>query len=254
MGIKGLKIKKSIIFTVLTAVLVGFIAFVEKKEADKTFTGLEVIVKGVSDVYFVEERDIITRLNNEFPDLTAGTPMSAIELKKIEKKVEKHPFVKRAEAFRDLKGKILVKIDQHQPIARIARPLAADGYISSQGKVLPTSPNYTSRVLIIEGAGGEALLESRDIAVDNKALMDMIEFIATHKFWSAQIASMEIDRKGNIFLHQQVGRQVIEFGKPVEVEEKFRKIEILYKEILPEKGWNAYSRVNVKYKDQIICE
>jgi cell division protein FtsQ len=254
MGIRGLKIKKSIIFTVLTAVLVGFIAFVEKTESTKTYTGIEVIVKGISDVYFVEEQEIVTRLHNEFPELKPGTPMADIQLAKLEKKVEKHPFVKRAEAFRDLKGKVLVKIDQHRPIARVARPLAADGYISSEGKVLPTSPNYTSRVLIIEGAGGEALLESKDVSVDHAGLMTLIKYIYGHKFWSAQIAAMEIDRKGNIWLHQQVGRQVIEFGKPVEIEEKFKKVEILYKEILPEKGWNTYSRVNVKYKDQIICE
>jgi len=37
MGIKGIKIKKSIIFTVLTAVLIGFIAFVEKTESAKTY-------------------------------------------------------------------------------------------------------------------------------------------------------------------------------------------------------------------------
>ncbi|HSJ66227.1 MAG TPA: hypothetical protein VK921_01065 [Anditalea sp.] len=254
MGIRGLKIKKSIIFTVLTAVLIGFIAFVEKSESTKTFTGIEVIVKGISDVYFVEEHEVITRLNNEFPELRPGTPMTDIQLAKIEKKVEKHPFVKRAEAFRDLKGKILVKIDQHRPIARVARPMAADGYISSEGKVLPTSPVYTSRVLIIEGTGGEALLESKDLSVDHPDLMEMIKYVSKHKFWSAQIASMEIDRKGNILLHQQVGKQVIEFGKPIELEEKFKKVEILYNEILPEKGWNTYSRVNVKYKDQIICE
>ncbi|KEO75095.1 cell division protein [Anditalea andensis] len=251
---KGLRIKKSIIFTVLTAVLLGFIAFVEKTESTKTFNGIEVIVKGISDVYFVEEQEVIARLNNEFPELRQGTFMSDIHLAKIEKKVEKHPFVKRAEAFRDLKGKILVKIDQHKPIARVARPMAADGYVSSEGKILPTSPVYTSRVLIIEGPGAEVILESKDLSESHQDLLDMITYISNHKFWGAQIASMEIDRKGNIWLHQQVGRQIIEFGKPVELEEKFKKVEILYNEILPEKGWNTYSKVNVKYKDQIICE
>jgi cell division protein FtsQ len=52
----------------------------------------------------------------------------------------------------------------------------------------------------------------------------------------------------------QVGGQLIEFGKPENLELKFKKLRIFYKEILPEKGWNAYERVNLEYEGQIIAE
>jgi cell division protein FtsQ len=65
---------------------------------------------------------------------------------------------------------------------------------------------------------------------------------------------LEIDKNGDIKMYQQVGNQVIEFGDAEDIEEKFNKISLFYEEIIPSKGWNAYSRVNVKYKDQIICE
>jgi cell division protein FtsQ len=55
-------------------------------------------------------------------------------------------------------------------------------------------------------------------------------------------------------MYQQVGKQVIEFGEAKDIEEKFKKINLFYEEILPAKGWNTYSRVNVKYKGQIVCE
>ncbi|MBS9523953.1 cell division protein [Litoribacter ruber] len=249
-----LRIKNSVVFTLLVAVLLGFIAFVEKKEDSKVFHKLEVIVASISDVYFVDEKEIVKILENEFSTLKPGTPIHAIDLKSVEKKVGKHPFVKDAEAFKDLKGNVVVKINQHKPIARVVRPMAADGYISSEGIVLPTSQKYTSRVLLIDGPNGEALLGKKDISKTDKELLELIHFIVNDKFWNAQISSMEINQKGDITLYQQVGKQTIEFGKPTEIEEKFKKIEILYKEILPKQGWNAYDRVNVKYKDQIICE
>ncbi len=242
------------VFTLLVAVLIGFIAFVEKKEDSKVFHKLEVIVGSISDVYFVDEKEIVKILENEFSTLKPGTPISAIDLKSVEKKVENHPFVKDAEAFKDLKGNVVVRINQHKPIARVVRPMAADGYISDEGIILPTSPKYTSRVLLIEGPKGEALLGKKDISKSDSELLELIHFIVNDNFWSAQISSLEINQKGDITLYQQVGKQTIEFGKPIEIEEKFKKIEILYKEILPKKGWNAYDRVNVKYKDQIICE
>jgi cell division protein FtsQ len=65
---------------------------------------------------------------------------------------------------------------------------------------------------------------------------------------------VEVLGNEDLILYQQVGKQTIEFGKPEEIEEKFSRINIYYKEILPQKGWNTYSRVNVKFKGQIVCE
>lgn len=170
------------------------------------------------------------------------------------KKVEAHPFVKKAEVFRDLKGKIMVKVSQHVPMARIVRPKAADGYISTTGKILPTSTNYTSRVLLLTGKRAESLLKLDDLSEQESSLLALIRYISQDPFWAAQISSLDLLGNGDINLHQQVGKQVIEFGKPEDIELKFRKIKTYYKKILPEKGWNTYDRVNVKYKDQIICE
>jgi len=38
------------------------------------------------------------------------------------------------------------------------------------------------------------------------------------------------------------------------IEEKFRKLMVFYKEILPQKGWTRYERVNLKYEGQVVAE
>lgn len=254
MASRLVQIKNSVLFILLAVVPVAFIAFVEKKEKEKQYRTMEVFVEGISDVYFIDEAEVLRILENEFPVLKTGFPLADISLRQIEDKVESHPFVKNAEVFKDLKGKVLVKIEQYRPVARIIRPMAAHGYVSAEGVVLPTSPNYTTRVLTLEGALADELLGQEDLSKEHMDLLELIHFIEQDKFWSAQIASLELNRKKEIKMHQQVGKQVIEFGRPNEIEEKFEKIALFYKEILPKKGWNTYDRVNVKYKDQIICE
>ncbi|MFD2035620.1 cell division protein FtsQ/DivIB [Belliella marina] len=246
--------KKTISFTVIVMVLVVFIGFVEKKNSEKRMTNIQVKVNAIADVYFVDEKEILEKLKTEFPILNTGISMSELNFSSIEKKVENHPFVKNAEVFGDLKGNVWIEIDQHKPMARIVRPMAADGYISTEGILLPTSPNYTTRVLTLEGAYAEGLLGFEDLSKKHGDLLTLIKFIEKNDFWRAQITGLEISKKGDIKFHQQVGKQVIEFGEAVDIEEKFKKISLFYDEILPAKGWNAYSRVNVKYKDQIICE
>lgn len=251
---RKLRLKKPFTIVLWGVILLGFIGFIEFKAEEKTYTGLEIYVEGISYVYFVDDKEVEVLLKNAFPALVKSGPMEGISLNEVEKKVEAHPFVRNAEVFMDLKGKVIVKISQHVPMARIVRPLAADGYISTEGKILPTSSKYTSRVLVMEGRKAADLLQQKDLSKSHPDLLELIHFIHRDKFWSAQISALELERNGDINMYQQVGKQTIEFGKPVEIEEKFKKINTYYKKILPKKGWNTYSRVNVKFKDQIICE
>jgi cell division protein FtsQ len=55
-------------------------------------------------------------------------------------------------------------------------------------------------------------------------------------------------------LYPQIGQEVFELGKPEELPVKLKKMKIYYKTILPLKGFNRYKTVNLKFKDQIICE
>lgn len=251
---KGWKFKKSFLMILLGVTLIGFIAFTEHKTEERGLANLDVYVEAVSDVYFVDEKEVATLLNNAFPGLLGHSATKKVSIHEVEKKVEAHPFVKKAEVYEDLKGTLMVKVSQHVPMARIVRPMAADGYISSSGKILPTSSNYTTRVLILTGRKAEELLKEADLSIGHKPLLELIRYISSDPFWSAQISALDLLANGDINMHQQVGKQVIEFGKPEDIELKFRKIKTYYKQILPEKGWNTYSRVNVKYKDQIICE
>lgn len=247
-------LKKTIAFLVLSLVLVGFIGFVEKQSLYKTYQGADIDIEGVSGVYFVDENEIKELLQAEFPELKVGLMLEEVRLEEIETRLAGHPFVKSVEAFMGQKGILSITIQQHQPIARVARPMAADGYVTTEGKVIPTSDSYTSRVLILEGRHAEELMEKGEISEEMPELLDLIRFINGDEFWSAQIIELEVNSRSDIKLYQQVGSQIIEFGDAHDVESKFERIEIFYKEILPRKGWNAYSKVSVKFRDQIVCE
>lgn len=250
---KKARLKKVFGFLALCLVLVGFIGFVEKRAQLKSFGGLEVDLEAVSGVYFVEEKEIEGIVFSAFPELKAGLPLTEIPLAQVEKRLGGHPFIKSAQASIGHKGILKVKIKQHEPIARIARPMGADGYITTEGLIIPTSPTYTSRVLILEGEYAEKLMDQGSVDAMPE-LMPLIRFVTGDEFWSAQVTELEINKKDDIRLHQQVGKQVIEFGDALDLESKFRRIEVLYKEILPRKGWNAYERISVKFKNQIVCE
>ncbi|MCK5280417.1 MAG: cell division protein FtsQ [Cyclobacteriaceae bacterium] len=239
----------------LVIIIFGSIGFVEKQYDNRICTSIKVDIDNQFENYFINESDVIDLITRGGDHRIVGESFDYLNLKGIEIELLKTKFIREAEVYKDLEGNLMISIDQSRPIARMMSRKMKDRYISNNGEVLPLSKRYTARVMLIDGAFADnAKLYNLNETEMGRQLMELLKFIEKDKFWKAQIAWMNIDKKGNITMYTQVSKQVVEFGKPVDIREKFRKLKIFYKDILPTKGWNSYNRVSVKFKDQIVCE
>jgi cell division protein FtsQ len=239
----------------LVVLLTVSISFVDKKYNAKTVTTIDININNEYKNYFINEKDVLRTITDDGQNKIIGMLFSELNLDKIEDEIRKNHFVEDVEVYKELNGSLSVNIYQSKPIARLVSNQMQDRYISDKGKILPVSRRYTARVILIDGpyADNKKLTNLFD-SETGAQLMELLEFIENSTFWKAQIAQLHIDASGNIKMYQQVGKQVIDFGKPEMIESKFRKIEIFYEEIMPTKGWNTYNRVSVKFKNQIVCE
>lgn len=255
MKLSATKILKPLKIGLFVILLFGSIGFASKKFDQKTCISIEVNIKNQFENYFINENDVIEIVTNRGEKSILGQPLADINLKAIETELYHNKFIRNAEVFKDHSGRLLINIDQSRPIARLMSDKMSDRYISNMGEVLPLSRRYTARVMLIDGPFADnAKMYDLNKTEKGRQFMDLLQFIESDKFWKAQIAQMNIDSKGNITMYTQVSKQAIEFGQPIEIKEKFRNLSIFYKEILPSKGWNTYNKVNVKYKNQIVCE
>ena len=239
----------------LIILIFGSIGLVEKQYGARICSSIHVEIDNQHKNYFISESDIIDLITDGGEQRIVGELFSDLKLRAIEKELLKTKFIQNAEVFKDLGGNLTIKINQSRPIARLISQKMNDRDISNQGEVLPLSKRYTARVLIIDGAYADnAKLYSLYESEYGKSLMELLHFIERDPFWKAQIAQLSIDKKGDIRMYTQVSKQEVEFGKPENIEEKFMKLKIFYKDILPAKGWNSYERVSVKFNHQIVCE
>lgn len=112
--------------------------------------------------------------------------------------------------------------------------------------------NYSARVPLLSGsyfAARRSLASEKD-----GALLALLQHIQQDPFWRAQIAELAVEQDGQVTMWPQVGNHRIELGTPTDLEAKFKKLKLFYKHVLPYKGWDRYSRVNVQYRNQIVCE
>jgi cell division protein FtsQ len=250
-----LNIKREAKIAGVIIVVFGLIAFTERMKGDVAVRDIQIRIENVHENHFVDEQDVIGLMAVNKDNLR-GTSMSNLNFKTIEKKIMKDPFIQDAEVYSDLKGNIMVNVFLRRPIARIVRNDGPDGYIAEDGTIMPVSDKFTSRVILVSGSYVRQLLQRDNLyqTEEGVQLMELINTIREDEFWKAQIAQLDIDSKARITIMPQVGDENIEFGKPDNLEGKFTKLRIFYKEILPRVGWNKYSRVNLEFEGQIIAE
>ncbi len=249
-----LKIKTILFLSVAAVLLFGIIGFTTVKSGSKRVRDVQVNILDQDGNYFTDKQEVLNLINNNNTDYVLSLSLSQIDLKTLEMQVESHPFIKQAEVYHDIKGNLIVKVEQAKPIARIFNPKGPDQYIDEEGFLLPTSQKHTARVPIIEIERGFSWKENITELEYGQKILELLQFVQQDEFWRAQIAQLVIDKKGEITFLPQVSKQEVVFGMPEDIESKFRKLKIFYKEILPNKGWNTYTAVNLKFKNQIVCE
>src|SRR5688500_7462531 len=203
------------------------IAFTERKQGDISIKDITIKVDNIQGNHFLDESDIVDLMQLKTDNLR-GTSIDRLSLKEIEKKISKQPFIKKADLYTDLKGNLVVRAELRRPIARIVRNDGPDGYIAEDGTIMPVSEKFTSRVVLVSGSYVSQLLKQNNMheKEESKKILEFIASIRKDEFWNAQIAQLDIDSKARITIFPQVGDEKIEFGKPVDMDVKFKKLMI----------------------------
>ncbi len=130
---------------------------------------------------------------------------------------------------------------------------------------MPISPNYTAPLIVANGNIMNSYVERK--IRDNDAevidtnsvkpvinqIFDLAKFIINDPFWSQQLEQISINEESEIELIPRVGNHRILLGNGMNLEEKFWKLMIFYKEGLSKTGWNDYSYINLKFQNQVVC-
>lgn len=248
-------IKREVKIVAAVLIVAGIIAFTERRQSSAAINDITIKLVNVDENHFLEERDIVDLIQLDKENLKGGS-LNRVNFKEVEEKIKHESFIKDAQLYSDLKGNLVVRAELRRPIARIIRNDGPDGYIAEDGTLMPVSDKYTARVILISGPYVRQLVKEKNLngSEDGKKLAELLNDIREDEFWNAQIAQLDIDSKMRITIFPQVGDERIEFGKPDDVQEKFKKLMIFYKEILPRMGWNKYDRVNLEYEGQIVAE
>lgn len=205
--------------------------------------GIEVIVRDSLDKHFVNEADLISLLKRD--GLSPFNKMlSSINTDSIEKRLTKNEMIAKAEAYKTPSGKIKLEVTQKMPILRVMSTNGAY-YIDNNGTTMPISKRYVAQVPIVTG------YVEKDFAENE--LYKFALFLQDNEFWDNQIEQICVFPNKDVELIPRVGRFRIVLGSLDDFEGKLKKLKLFYDQAIPKVGWEKYSVIDLKYKNQIVC-
>lgn len=245
-------------WVVLMAGLSVLVGFIEAEHKKITCKDLRV------DIDYGEAEPLITPeevhvLIYKAYDSLVGKKLTDINSVDIENHVNGIPFVESAEVYSTITGTMKVKVRQRNPVLRVINAYGQDYYVDKKGKVLPVKTGKSTRVLVASGGIKDRYADTLDVSGPDQSailhdLYTLASFIREDDFLRAQIEQVYVNDDMEFELVPKVGRHLILFGDIADMETKFTKLRAFYDQGMKKAGWNKYDRINLKYKDQVICE
>lgn len=199
-------------------------------------------------------------------NLLKGEALGNIDFERIERELKKHTYVANAQVYMSLEGVVEIDVVQRQPILRIFNQKGESFYLDGTGSLMPLNPSFSARVLVATGSIPEAFSRKVCYLKDSVSRKDSIEcrsvmnnlykvaaYIVKDKFLKAQIEQIYVEPNGEFELIPRVGDHIIILGGADNLEEKFERLLVFYRQGLSRTGWHRYNIINIKFKDQVVC-
>jgi len=226
------------------------IAAIGKKNREDC-TGYTIAIKPSDDNYFINADDITKLLRSGAGSQIKGKKIKEIDLKKLEQLLKKNVWISKAELWFDNRNVLHVEVYERQPIARIFTTGGSTFYIDSTEKKLPLSDRLSARVPVFTGFTDKKIYSAKDSMLLHD-VKNIASYIRNHPFWMSQVAQIDITPERNFELSPVVGAHMIKLGNGNDLEKKFNRLMIFYKQVLAQKGFDSYSTIDVQYSGQVI--
>ncbi|MEO6722505.1 MAG: hypothetical protein ABIN67_19200 [Ferruginibacter sp.] len=238
--------------TIGTGTAVLLVSAIQKKD-EQHCNGVYVNISGVSNNFFVDKKDILHTINSIVGGSPSGKSIGSFNLKAIENELQKNTWIKNAQLFFDNNEVLQVNVLEREPLVRVFTASGSTFYLDSSKAMLPLSEKFSARLPVFTNFPSDKKVL---IKADSNLLKDILivgTAIHADSFMMAMIDQVDITPQRSFELIPKFGNTIIVFGDATNVEEKFYKLQLFYKEVIVKAGWNKYSVVDVQYKNQVVA-
>lgn len=227
----------------MAVALTAGILWARYKSQGEVCTSVEVEVINADSTSFVTPQGVLSDLKHQGLEFE-GKRMADINASTIEKALAKSPYLEFADIVKCQNGRLLIQVSQLLPVLRVF-----DGensyYVNRAGKHMDASLYYHTDVPVVQGHFTRKYPATR--------LLPLIDYVESDSLLRSLVTMFCVRDTNNIILVPQISGHVINVGDASGFENKFAKLKLFYREVMPKRGWNAFDTISVKWDHQIVA-
>ena len=227
----------------MAVALAAGILWARYKSQGEVCTSVEVEVINADSTSFVTPQGVLSDLQHQGLEFK-GKRMADINASDIEKALAMSPYLEFADIVKCQNGRLLIQVSQLLPVLRVF-----DGensyYVNRAGKRMDASLYYHSDVPVVQGHFTKKYPATR--------LLPLIDYVESDSLLRSLVTMYCVRDTNNIIIVPQISGHVINMGSASGFENKFAKLKLFYREVMPKRGWNAFDTISVKWNHQIVA-
>ncbi len=213
----------------------------------------------------ISGQDLMNQINKKFGKPQSQT-IGEVNVAGIASFLKKNPYLENTDVLITIEGDILIKAEQCMAVIRYYTPEGKMHYLDKNGRVMPVDAAYPYKTLIATGSIESPLNDGKNIySVSDtnsklkstlKSLYDihmLAGIINSDSTLKALIEQVYVTKNGKIQLVTKAGSHIVYLGDTTDAAEKLENLMCFYKQGLVKTGWNKYGKLNLEYKNQIVC-
>ncbi len=246
-----MKIKKSIIqgayilgVVLLLSLLIVAGYWAKGQARNEVCKRIDITVVNADSSSFVTSKSILRELER-LQINPVGLKLSHINTKDIEAALNDIDFLENAECVITSQQALQVRVTQLVPVMRVY-----DGenayYVNRHGKrINALNPQFRSDVPIVSA--------HFDAKYSPSKLIPLINYVENNSELRNFVSMISVRDSNNVFIIPSIAGHVINIGSPDGLDNKFAKLKEFYTKVMPDKGWNFYDTISVKYNHQVVA-
>lgn len=255
-----IRMLKILAYLIVLAGLFILLGFINHKHENNACRSLSVEVVTQSSDELVNKSEVEAK-TYAILDSINGRAVSTIDTKRIEEVLEDNPYIKSIDVFIDINGELKIRVLQREPIAKIIDQDNNSYYLDIEGDIFKNKDLRASRVIVANGNISPINFpENKDYipidSIDHTIIRELdfiIRKIRSNGFLTAQIDQVYVTGQNEYELIPKLGKHLVEMGDISSIDEKLENLHVFYTEGMANKDWNKYKKINLKYRNQIVC-
>lgn len=194
-------------------------------------------------------------------DTVTSRKVREIDIDFIVDTIKANHWVKECVAEVDMKGMLRVRVEEHNPHLRLIDKKGVSMYLTSDEVALPWNPNYTPRLMVINGnfdlsevTAGRKLSDSLAVTATLRDIITLHDKIMSDSFLRVAIEQIYCNKTNHYELVAKCCKPILVIGDINDIDEKILKTSEFLKQKTGMEELADYKVVDFRFRQQIVCK